>query len=131
MSQLQAVAWVLSLCTDLRRSRAKTLAHLTAAALRVGRVSLAAIGRKLTGPAACKHRTWRFCANKRVVVAAMRGLVRHLLKRRRARPGKYRRKPKPLLIAFDWTDLRHFHALMAAAVMKGRAVPLLWATYTK
>src|SRR5262249_31642956 len=34
-------------------------------------------------------------------------------------------------IAFDWTDIRNFHTLMAAAVMKGRAVPLLWATYTK
>ncbi len=135
MNQLQAIAWVLSLCTDLRLSQAKTLAHLSAAALRVGRVSLAAIGRKLTGPAACKHRikrTWRFCANHRVVIAdAMRGLVRHLLKRRRAKPGKYRRKVKPLLIAFDWTDIRNFHTLMAAAVMKGRAVPLLWATYTK
>jgi hypothetical protein len=131
----EVVAWVLSVCTDLRKSQAKTLGALTAAALHVGRVSLAAIGRKLTGPAACKHRikrTWRFCANQRVVVAdAMRGLVRHLLKRRRAKPGKYRRKPKPLLIAFDWTDIRNFHTLMAAAVMKGRAVPLLWATYTK
>jgi len=135
VSQLQAIAWVLSLCTDLRRSQAKTLAHLTAAALHVGRVSLAALGRRLTGPAAAKHRikrTWRFCANHRVLVAdAMRGLVRHLLKRRRAKPGQRRRKPKPLLIAFDWTDIRNFHTLMAAAVMKGRAVPLLWATYTK
>jgi hypothetical protein len=61
----------------------------------------------------------------------MRGLVRHLLKRRRARPGTYRRKPKPLRIALDWTDIRDVHTLMAAAVMKGRAVPLLWATYTK
>jgi hypothetical protein len=91
MNQLQAIAWVLSLCTDLRKSQAKTLADLTAAALRVGRVSLAALGRQLAGPTACKHRikrTWRFCANQRVVVAdAMRGLVRHLLKRRRARPG--------------------------------------------
>jgi hypothetical protein len=135
MSQLSAIAWVLSLCTDLRKSQAKTLADLTAAALHLGRVSLAAIGRQLTGPATCKHRikrTWRFCANQRVVIAdAMRGLVRHLLKRRRAKPGKYRRKPKPLLIALDWTDIRNFHTLMAAAVMKGRAVPLLWATYTK
>src|SRR5262249_40226177 len=108
MNPLPAVAWVLSFCTDIRLSQAKTLAHLSAAALRAGRVSRAALGRQLTGPAACKHRikrTWRFCANQRVVVAdAMRGLVRHLLQRRRAKPGKYRRKVKPLLIAFDWTD---------------------------
>jgi hypothetical protein len=135
MSQLQAVAWVLSVCTDLRLSQTKTLADLVAAAMQVGRVSLAAIGRKLAGPPAAKHRikrTWRFCANDKVVVSdAMRGLVRRLGKRRRARPGRHRRRVKPLVIAFDWTDLRNFHTLMAAAVMKGRAVPLLWATYTK
>lgn len=135
MRPFQAVTWVLRLCTDIRLSQAKTLAHLAAAALRVGRVSLAAIGRKLAGPAACKHRikrAWRFCANPGVVVSdAMRGLVRHLLRRRRARPGKHRRKPKPLLVALDWTDIRNFHTLMAAAVMGGRAVPLLWASYTK
>ena len=135
MSQLQAIAWVLSLCTDLRLSQTKTLADLTAAALHVGRVSLAAIGRQLTGPSAAKHRikrTWRFGANTRIVVSdAMRGLLRHLLKRRRVKPGRGRRTVKPLLIALDWTDIRNFHTLMAAAVMQGRAVPLLWATYTK
>jgi hypothetical protein len=134
MKQLQAIAWVLSVCTDLRRSQAKTLADLVAAAMQVGRVSLAAIGRRLAGPAAAKHRikrTWRFCANRRVVVSdAMRGLVRRLAKRYRPQPGG-RRRVKPLVVAFDWTDLRHYHTLMAAAVMKGRAVPLLWATYTK
>lgn len=135
MSQLQAIAWVFNLCTDLRLSQTKTLAHLVAAAMQVGRASLAAIGRKLTGPSAAKHRikrTWRFCANTRVVVSdAMRGLLRHLLKRRQVKPGRRPRKVKPLLVAFDWTDIRNFHTLMAAAVMKGRAVPLLWATYTK
>jgi hypothetical protein len=135
MSPLQAIAWVLNLCPDLRLSQTKTLADLVAATLRVGRVSLAAIGRKLTGPSAAKHRikrTWRFCANRRVVVSdALRGLVRHLLKRRHVRPGRRPRPVRPLLVAFDWTDIRTFHTLMAAAVMKGRAVPLLWATYTK
>jgi hypothetical protein len=135
MRQLQAIAWVLSLCTDLRQSQTKTLADLTAAAMRVGRVSLAAIGRKLTGPSAAKHRikrTWRFCANTRIVLSdAMRGLLRHLLKRRQVKPTRRPRKVKPLLIALDWTDLRNFHTLMAAAAMKGRAVPLRWASYTK
>jgi len=134
MSQLQAIAWVVSVCTDLRHSQAKTLADLVAAALHIGRVSLAALGRKLVGPTAVKHRikrTWRFCANSRILVSeAMQGVLRHFLKRR----GKARargRKVKPLVIALDWTDIRNFHTLMAALVMKGRAVPLLWATYTK
>jgi hypothetical protein len=135
MTRLQAVAWVMSLGTDLRKSQAKTLADLVAAALRVGRVSLAALGRKLTGPRAAKHRikrTWRFCANAGVLVSdAMRGLARHLLRHRRPKRRQRRRKVKPLVIAFDWTDIRNFHTLMAALVMKGRAVPLLWASYTK
>jgi hypothetical protein len=134
MKPLQAVAWVLSVATDLRLSQAKTLADLTAAATRVGRVSLANIGRQLTGTTAAKHRikrTWRFCANKLVTVSdAMSGLIRQLLKRQR-KAGRLARKVKPLVIAFDWTDIRNFHTLMAAAVMNGRAMPLLWATYTK
>lgn len=137
MKQLPVIAWVLSVATDLRLSQAKTLAALVAATMQVGRVSLAAIGRQLAGPTAAKHRikrTWRFCANRRVVVSdAMQGVLRHLLKRRRPQRHWWQRRHrvKPLVIACDWTDLRNFHTLMAACVMKGRAVPLLWATYTK
>jgi DDE family transposase len=123
MHRSEAVAWVLSLCTALRLSQAKTLADLTAAALSVGRASLAALGRGLAGPRDAKHRikrAWRFCANDRVLVSdAMRGPVERLCKRRK----------KPLLVALDWTEARSFHTLMAAAVLKGRAVPLLWASY--
>src|SRR5262249_40958110 len=116
LSRLNAVSWVLPVCSALRLSQAKTLADLAAAALHVGRVSLAALGRKRAGPAACKHRikrTWRFCANERVLVSdAMRGLIGRLLKRR-AKRGARRRRVKPLLLAFDWTDVRTFHTLMA------------------
>jgi Transposase DDE domain len=126
MRRLEAITWVLTLCSDLRLSQAKTLADLAAAAMHVGRVSLANIGRKLLGPTAAKHRikrTWRFCANGRVHVSdAMHGLIRRLCKRR---------KKKPLVIALDWTDLRSFQTLMAAAVMKGRALPLLWETHPR
>jgi hypothetical protein len=121
----EVVAWVLSVCAGLRLSQAKTLADLTAAALRLGRASLAALGRRLLGPRDAKHRikrAWRFCANEGVVVSeAMRGVIGRLLKRRK----------KPLVVALDWTDIRSFHTLVAAAVMKGRAVPLLWASFPK
>jgi hypothetical protein len=118
-----AIAWVLSVCSALRQSQAKTLAALVGAALHAGRVSLAALGRKLAGPALCKHRikrAQRFCANRRVHVAdAMRGLIERLCRGRR----------EPLLVALDWVEVRNFHTLMAAAVFGGRAVPLLWASY--
>jgi hypothetical protein len=98
-----------------------------AGCLSVRRVSLANIGRSLLGGVSAKHkikRAWRFIANERVEVSdAMRGLVARLLKRRS--------KKKPLVIAFDWTEIRGFCTLMAAAVIKGRAVPLLWSTYPK
>ncbi|HEX2174197.1 MAG TPA: IS4 family transposase [Dehalococcoidia bacterium] len=125
MRRSDVIAWVLSVSIALRLSQAKTLSALVAAALGTARVSLAELGRHLTGPAAAKHRikrTWRFTANERVEVAtAMRGVVRHLLKRRR----------RPLVVGFDWTEVGGFCTLMAAAVMKGRAVPLLWVSASK
>jgi hypothetical protein len=126
MNRMDAINWVLTVCAGLRLSQAKTLAELVPAAMRVGRVSLAEIGRSLLGHTTVKHRikrTWRFTNNSRIEVSdAMRGVIAQLLKRH---------KKKPLLVALDWTDIRDFHTLMAAAVMKGRAIPLLWATYPK
>jgi hypothetical protein len=133
MNRMEAIAWVLSVVTDLRLSQSKTLAELVAAATQVSRVSLAAIGRCLTGPTAAKHRikrTWRLVANQGVVVSdAMSGLVRRLVKRYQKLQRRGRSRRPQLLIAFDWTEIRQFHTLMAAAVQAGRAVPLLWATY--
>lgn len=125
MRRLQAITWIMTVCTDLRLSQTKTLAQLVAATLGVGRISLAAIGRQLAGDSSAKHkikRTWRFTSNRRVTVSeAMRGVIARLCKRRK----------KPLIVALDWFDIRSFQTLMAAAVMNGRAVPLLWASYAK
>lgn len=104
----------------LRRSQAKTLGTLVAAAMRCQRVSLANIGRQMLGSA--KHqikRCWRFCANERVETAdAMHGVVKRLLRKRK----------KPLLVAVDWVDIKGYQTLMACTVLKGRSVPLCWAS---
>jgi hypothetical protein len=125
MRRHDVIAWVLSVTASLRLSQSKTLSVLVAAALGTARVSLAELGRHLTGPTAAKHRikrAWRFTANDRIeVAAAMRGVVQRLLKHRN----------RPLVVAFDWTDVGGFTTLMAAAVMKGRAIPLVWASYRK
>jgi Transposase DDE domain len=125
MDRMEAIVWVWSVCSGLRRSQTKTLSALVGAALSISRVSLAEIGRRLTGTSA-KHgikRCWRFTANERVEASdAMEGVVGHLLK------GK-RWKQKPLVVAMDWTEVRNFHTLMLGAVLRGRAVPLLWASY--
>jgi len=123
MNRMDAITWVLSLCACLRLSQAKTLSQLVAATLRCPRISLAAIGRQLLGRA--KHdikKTWRFCANERIETAdAMRGVCKKLLKRRK----------KPLIVSMDWTDIRNFQTLVAAVDIRGRAVPLCWASCFK
>ena len=123
MHRTDAIAWVLTVCAGcMRLSQAKTLAALVAAAMRCPRVSLANIGRAMDG--AAKHqikRCWRFCVNERVETAdAMRGIVVKLLKKRK----------KKLLIALDWVDIKGFQTLMASAILKGRSIPIAWASTT-
>jgi hypothetical protein len=124
MDRTDTIAWVVSVCAVyLRLSQAKTLGTLVASAVRCRRVSLAELGRHMTGTV--KHqvkRCWRFCANDRIESAdAMRGVVGKLLKRRA-------KSNKPLLVAVDWTDIKGCQTLMACAVIKGRSVPLCWAS---
>jgi hypothetical protein len=119
------IGWVLTVAHQLRLSQAKTLANLVEAATHVGRATLCALGRCLAGDATAKsriQRTWRFCDNDRVHVSdAMCGFINRLTRKRK----------KALLVALDWTEVRTFHTLMAAAVLGGRAIPLLWASYTE
>ena len=121
MDRSRTVSWVVSVCAVyLRLSQAKTLGTLVAAAMRCQRASLANLGRHMLGSA--KHqikRCWRFCANPRVEAAdAMRGVVGRLLRGRKKR----------LLVAVDWVDVRGYQTLMASAVLRGRSVPLCWAS---
>ena len=123
MHRKDAIAWVLTVCAgSLRLSQAKTLSILVGAAMRVQRISLANIGRMMDG--ATKHqikRCWRFCSNPRIETAdAMRGIVSQLLKKRK----------KKLLIAVDWVDIKGFQTLMASIVLKGRSIPIAWASTT-
>jgi hypothetical protein len=123
MHRKEAIAWVVSVCSVyLRLSQAKTLGVLVDSAMRCHRISLANIGRQMTGTV--KHqikRCWRFCANDRIETAdAMRGIVEKMLKKRK----------KKLLIAVDWVDIKGYQTLMASAVLKGRSIPLCWASTT-
>lgn len=121
MNRTETVTWVISVCACyLRLSQAKTLAAVVASVVRVNRLSLANIGRAMEGTA--KHqikRVWRFCANPRVETAdAMRGVLKRILKKRK----------KALLLAIDWVDIRGFQTLMVSAVLKGRSIPICWAS---
>lgn len=123
MSRPLVQAWVLSVCSALRRSQAKTLAGRVAAAVPTERVSRANLGRAMAGPARCKHRikrVARFVANPRVTVAdGMAGVIARLT----------RRRGEPLVVALDWVEVRSFHTPVAAAVAAGRSIPLLWSSY--
>jgi hypothetical protein len=129
MNGMEAVLWVTSVCVGLRKSQVKTLGDLVSVAVQIGRVSLSELGRLLAEQrnGAAKHgikRAWRFTANDRVHIGdAMQGPLRWLFRTRR------HWKNHPLLVTFDWTEVRSFHTLMAAAVIRGRGVPLLWASY--
>jgi len=120
---MEAINWVLTVTAGLRLSQSKTLSDLVAAALSAGRVSLAELGRQLTGTTA-KHgvkRAWRFSKNHRVHIGdAMEGVIRHLVRPKRK---------KPLVVSIDWVEFRQFHTVSLCADIGGRAIPLLWASY--
>ena len=123
MSTESILTWVVVVTTRLLPSQSKTLAVLVAAAIRCERPNLARIGREMAGATTAKgaiKRAWRFTCNPRIeIVDGMAQVIAQLVRRRKKR----------LLVSFDWTEFRRFHTLMAAACIKGRAVPLLWASY--
>jgi hypothetical protein len=123
MSTQSILTWVLTTTTGLLPSQSKTLAVLVAAAIRCERPNLAQIGRGMAGPVTAKSaikRAWRFTCNERIEVSdGMATVIAKLVRKRKKR----------LLVSFDWTEFRDFHTLMAAACIKGRSVPLLWASY--
>lgn len=128
MDRTDAMTWLLSACAlTLRQSQAKTLVALVGAAMRTRRISLVNLGRRMGGVTLVKHkikRVWRFIANDRIEPSvAISGVVEHLLAKH---PAK-----RPLLVSFDWTDIHGMQTLVAAANIKGRAIPLCWASCHK
>jgi hypothetical protein len=123
MNRSLILSWILGASALLRKSQAKTLAELVCAAVPTQRATLANLGRAMAGNARCKHkikRVGRFVANGRVIVAdAMSGVIARLA----------RRKDTPLVVALDWVEVRQLHTLVAAAVVEGRSVPLIWHSY--
>ena len=124
MKRQEISDFVLSVCSYLRLSQAKTLSELVPAAMSLRRASLAELGRTVackcgTATKHCIKRIDRFVGNYRIEpVEAMRGIVQWLAVPR-----------ERLLISLDWVDIRQFQCLVLTARLRGRAVPLLWAVY--
>ena len=119
MSTQSILGWITCVTSNLLPSQSATLGALVAAAIRVERPNLATVGRQMAGPTTAKSaikRFWRFTDNHRVEVAdAMAGVIDRLVRKRKKR----------LIVSLDWTEVRDFHCLMAAACIGGRSVPLL------
>jgi hypothetical protein len=122
VSTQSLLGWVACVTANLLPSPWRTLAVRVAAAIRIERPNLATVGRQLAGPSTAKSalkRAWRFTDNHRIEVAdAMAGIITRWVRKRKKR----------LIVSFDWTEVRDFHTLMAAAGLGGRAVPLRWAS---
>ena len=125
MDSQAVIRWIMSWCLGvLRRSQAKTLSELVAAAMTMDRTSLAALGRSLSRlrPVAVKHcikRVDRCVGNRRIEpTTAMQPVIKWLAQPR-----------ERLLVSLDWVDIRQLHCLVLAAHLRGRALPLLWAVY--
>lgn len=125
MFRRSVLAWIVSLCPVLRRSQSKALAEIVFGAMKCRRVSQADIGRSMETGTTPKHnikRVSRFVGNARVnIPEGCRGLVRIAAK---ASGGC-------LVVAVDWVDIGRFKVLKAAVPIRGRAVPILFATYPK
>jgi hypothetical protein len=123
VSTQSILTWVVQVTSNLLFSQSQTLAVLVAAAIRTERPNLARIGREIAGPITAKSaikRAWRFTCNERIEVSdGMAEVIKKLVRKRKKR----------LLVSLDWTEVKDFHTLMAAACIGGRAVPLLWASY--
>ena len=117
--------WIIALCCGLRKSQAKTLAHLVVGAMRCRRVSLADIGRSIPSGALVKHnikRVWRFLRNNGVdIVEGARALCAIASKA----------AGKRLIVAVDWVDVGSRKVLKAAVPIRGRGVPILFYAYEK
>jgi len=128
MDCTDAAPWLVSVCAStLRQSQAKILAALVHAALRCERISLANPGRRVVAGQAQdqmglplhRQRPGRAAPGR----VAMAGVLTRLL---RPYPGK-----RPLLVSLGWTDFRGLTTLMAAANLKRRALPIVWASCHK
>ena len=100
MKTRQISDFVLSVCSCLRRSHAKTLSILVPAAMTLKRATLAQLGRVLALNSGitikhCIKRVDQFIRNNRIEpTEAMRGLLAWLAKPR-----------EKLLVSLDWVDI--------------------------
>ena len=126
MNLFMLTRWILRSFISIRRSQRNSLAAISIGALKARRAGLYEIGRAMQPQAMLKHRVkrvWRFLKNDRIdLAAAQRDLVVAVFRPLRTRTAH---------VAVDWVDIKNYKVLVAAVVVQGRAVPILWAAYEK
>jgi hypothetical protein len=117
--------WIAREIKPMRRSRQKTLACVTEAAMRLRGAGVLALGRCLDSGTTIKHaikRVGRFFANDGVEMASIQqALVNHL-----APP-----KGKPCVVLVDWTEVERYKTLVASLPRDGRSLPVWWMSIEK
>ncbi len=100
--------------------RQRTLAHLVAALITVGKIGVAALGRAIPGKVSMKHRIKqvdRFLSNEGLHVPDWcECLLTTVIGPRRS-----------LRIAIDWTKVGEWPVLVASIVVRRRGIPVWWA----
>ena len=126
----------------LRKSQAKTLSDLVAAALSAQRMSLALPGQGVggvesgAGQALRSSGPWRFIVNRHVEPVEVMPVLMNRLWRRRLKWHRKRPDRRPLLVSLDWTKVRmllHAHGSGGGRgagrfPCAGRATPTSWCT---
>lgn len=105
----------------VRRSRRKTLAHITSGAMKMKGLGVLALGRAMEGPAIAKHRIKRvdrFLANEDVEHLEICDTLFNVLRGRERHP----------VVLADWTDRHAYEQLVLSICKDGRAMPFLCVT---
>lgn len=111
------LSWLESNVKDMRRSRAKTLAAITPAAMSMTGVGVLPLGRAMNTGVACKHnikRVDRFLGNEALETEALaQGIFAAFA------PASGR-----ILVLADWTDVANGKLLVFSLPCNGRSIPL-------
>lgn len=117
LSPESILAWLEANVKGMRRSRAKTLAHIVPAAMSMAGVGVLALGRAMKPDVVCKHsikRVNRFLGNAALETEALARGVFEAFAPQRGR----------VLVLADWTDMPNGKLLVFSLPCNGRSIPL-------
>lgn len=119
------ISWLDENVKGMRRSRIKTLAHITSAAMRRLGCGVLSLGRAMAGRVSAKHcikRVWRFLRNRDVECSEVYKAIFHKM---------LPRDNSALIVLMDWTEMHPVQTLVLALAHDGRSIPVFSKTLHK